>query len=61
MNNYKDHCDECDMAMTRLSRDGSLIYCDWCGLPKPVPSHLLSSGTRMAEVKRLKGFQSKRP
>lgn len=57
---YSDHCHECDLAMTRLSRDGSLIYCDGCSLPKPVPHAFLPTHTRLSEVKRFKKLQADR-
>lgn len=57
---YQDFCDECNVPMTRLSRDRTQIICDHCFVPKPVPHNALPISTRRAEVQRLKTFQSTR-
>lgn len=57
---YTDWCNECDIEMTRRSKDGRQIICERCWIPKPVPLTYLTPTARMDEVKRLKTLAAQR-
>ena len=60
MKEYIDWCDECQVDMTRRSKDGRQVYCDLCWVPKPVPLTHLDTSVRMDEVRRLKTLAAQR-
>jgi hypothetical protein len=57
---YTDWCNECDIEMTRRSKDGRQIFCDNCFVPKPVPLTHLPTHAKLDEVKRLKRLADER-
>lgn len=57
---YTDWCDECDVEMSRRSKDGLQIFCDVCWVPKPVPYQFLSTSTRIMESRRRKTLTNQR-
>lgn len=60
MKDYTNHCDECDLPMTHRSKDGSLVYCTHCWVPKPVPLEYLGSNARLQIREGLKKLQLER-
>jgi len=58
---FAPECEECGgVRMDVVSRDRTQVICPCCWLPKPVPHTHLPTHVKLAEVKRIKSFQTKR-
>lgn len=57
----EEYCERCDQqSMTHVSKDGTLVYCVICWVPKPIPLDLLPLSAKLREVKRLKTLAEER-